>query len=394
MKKVKKSRSDYLNKKNISIRLYEKRRANVRRHRHRYKIPKFMYKKSTKKELIRRSRHKFRKELYKKSKYFENEIVVNISKNLGIEKKEHIDYFLNVAEQILDTKSKHVKLNISECDRIWPSAVSMICSLVEWSEIANKYNNSKNRLLVESTRSNDYKVNDYLRHCGFANYIKISDSSDKKIYSDLDLVKIRRELTKSNIEKREDEILELIELFCDYNDDELELFNSVVLTEIFNNVTEHGFSHKDVGWWILAQTHPDNGFVSLCVSDNGIGIKNSLATGPQKKHIKKLIRDRTKNGGELIRLATQENISGAITATLKEDRLLGIGRKYPRGARRGNGLRRIKDKCSSLGIRLNILSHDAYLMYDENGIEVDCGGRERKVFAGTMYHLVIPMQRG
>ncbi len=90
-------------------------------------------------------------------------------------------------------------------------------------------------------------------------------------------------MDKRNIEIREEEILSLVERHSSLDAEQLEWFYSVILTEIFNNVTEHGISHKDNGWWLLAQYHKRHKIISLCIADNGIGVRNSLLTGPQKK---------------------------------------------------------------------------------------------------------------
>ena len=168
--------------------------------------------------------------------------------------------------------------------------------------------------------------------------------------------------------------------------DGIEEFNDVVLTEIFNNVLEHGMPHRDKGWWLLAQYHKTHKLISLCVADNGIGIRNSLMTGPQRHEISKRIDNPKYNEGAFIRLACEENISGALAASIKEGTLI---KKYVSGSRRGNGLQRIIKTCKKLMIPLAILSHNGYLFLDENGHEKLCSSKYRRIFAGTMYHLKI-----
>ena len=64
-------------------------------------------------------------------------------------------------------------------------------------------------------------------------------------YKDEEIVKIEREQDKRLIEKRENDIIKLIKKYSLLNDEDIERFDCVVLTEIFNNVTEHGISNYD-----------------------------------------------------------------------------------------------------------------------------------------------------
>jgi len=57
------------------------------------------------------------------------------------------------------------------------------------------------------------------------------------------------------------------------------MFDSIILTEVFSNVTEHGVSKFDAGWWILAQYHSTHKYIQYSIADNGIGIRNSLMSG-------------------------------------------------------------------------------------------------------------------
>ena len=84
---------------------------------------------------------------------------------------------------------------------------------------------------------------------------------------------------------------ELLRRLSSLNNDQIEEFINYVLIEIFNSVTEHGMpqKNKDEGWWMIAQHHQRHQFISLCIADNGIGIANSLYTGPQKAEIIKRI---------------------------------------------------------------------------------------------------------
>jgi len=47
------------------------------------------------------------------------------------------------------------------------------------------------------------------------------------------------------------EVYNLIKERSSLSPESLEWFDSVVLTEVFANVTEHGVSHGDSGWWMV-----------------------------------------------------------------------------------------------------------------------------------------------
>ena len=82
-------------------------------------------------------------------------------------------------------------------------------------------------------------------------------------------------------------------------------------------------SNKDKGWWLLVQYHKNHGFISMCVADNGIGIRNSLLTGPQKNDILSSIGEFKGNDGLYIKHAMKENVSGAALHTARGYRSLG-----------------------------------------------------------------------
>ena len=165
---------------------------------------------------------------------------------------------------------------------------------------------------------------------------------------------------------------------------------SIVLTEVFANVQEHGVSLQDKGRWIMAQYHPTHQIIPLNIADNGVGLKNTLITGPQSEYFKRKISSSNRNDGEFIEIAMRENVSGAYDASLKTTSI--IRDSYERGARRGNGLKRIIKTCQDLGIKFSILSHYGYAFLDEKGKLVKVGSRENRIFAGTLYHFNIPVR--
>lgn len=327
-------------------------------------------------------------DLYKRREIKDGFKAVEISGDFGIEEDSDIKRYLEKAVEVTDFEERELRLDLTNCTRIWPSGITFFCSLLHWVELCTDRNDSPK---ISSSDSKEGPVNSYLAHCGFYKYVNRQSNSVTTYYSDSEIVKIRREKRRSNIEKREDEILNLIQQWGSFSTNELDEFSCVVLIEIFNNVVEHGIPSKDNGWWILAQNHPSHKIISLCVADNGIGFRNNLLTGPQKDEVIDLLGAKANNEGEFIRLALREHVSGALTASVKERRI--ISKKLPRGAKRGNGLKRISATCKKLGIKLSILSHHGYLFLDENGNERECGNSDKRVYAGTLYNLVIPTSR-
>jgi hypothetical protein len=350
-------------------------------------------KKSTEQEIIEQIRHlkeqrrAFKNHFYRKE-YHDQPCTIKIDGEFGLERSDIADHFFGIATQIIDCGSRDIKFDLRNCTRLWPSAVTLLCSLVQWVELSSR--NSSKPPKLGSIPSTNEKVNSYLYHCGFYNYVKLGRTEDATCYSQNEVVKIQRETDRCNIETREDEIVYLLEQHTSFSKDEIELLASVILIEVFNNVVEHGVSYRDRGWWLLAQYHKKHGIISLSVADNGIGIRNTLMTGPQQAEIKKKFRNSALNDGVIIRHALQENISGAITASVKDMGFL--LKKYSEGARRGNGLQRIMAACKELKVSLVLLSQNGFVKVDDTGI-VDQAFPNR-VFAGTLYHFTIPAKKG
>lgn len=333
-------------------------------------------------------RSKFRRSFFRNRKYKNPPITINIDGEFGLEETNNVDRFLDKASEIIDFDNTELKFNLKACERIWPSALTLLCSLKQWVELSTW--NKKIQPRLASTNSNFHKVNSYLYHSGFNQYVGLNKQEEANYYKNDQIVKIRRETNPKNVEDREDEILEVLGKYTDYTRDQLRLFHAQILIEIFLNVTEHGVSGFDNGWWVLAQYHPKHKIISVNIADNGIGIKNSLLTGPQGEVIKNSFPPDVLNDGELIRYATWLQVSGALKASSKERASLLSRSKYPLGSKRGNGLDRIKSGCKELGIELTILSHHGCLGYDCYGNESCCITKSRRVFAGTLYHLNIP----
>lgn len=332
-------------------------------------------------------RVKYSHEFYKPRTYDGLSKDISIVGEIGLE--TNLANFLGYAENLIDCDSKKITIDISQCGRVWPSAVTLFCSLQQWRNITTLPGKSTG---LSSTNSNFNEVNAYLAHCGFYDYVSRSKSDVPEYhhYSDERIVKIKKEITTRSRFVRQDEILDLLHKYSDLNDEEIEYFGDMILTEIITNMIEHGISMEDGPWYALSQYHEKTGIISICIADNGIGIKNTLITGPQKDQIAKELKLDEINDGRFILKAKETNVSGASLASTKKGFIL---KTLERGARRGNGLKRITDYSKKLGIKLNILSQRGCVSFHENG-EIDEITKKSRVFAGTLYHLVVPAKKG
>ena len=344
--------------------------------------------------ILRVKRNKIQKELFNKFTYSNGEqTVVEINQEFGLESSQNIDHFLEKASETIDFDTRGLFIDIRGCPRIWPSAITLLCSLKQWIEQWIEVAPPKKRRMTPRIGSNDAslaEVNAYLQHCGFYSYVEREPHRHGQPYDEGETIRIRREKSQRNVESREMEICELLREHGNYGEDDIELFDSIVLTEVFANVQEHGVSLQDKGWWIMAQYHPTHRIISLNIADNGVGLKNTLITGPQSEYFRQNISSSNKNDGEFIKIAMQENVSGAYDAPLKTPGV--IRDSYKRGARRGNGLKRIIKTCTNLGIEFSILSHYGYAFRDENGNLAKVGSKENRIFAGTLYHFNIQLR--
>ena len=324
---------------------------------------------------------KIAKEIHSQIIYEPGEEIIPINTEFGLEDVLYRENFFNLTKTVLNSRKKKIILDIRNCKRIWPSAITFLCSLEQWAEMNNKYNETKRT--IASTDSLYQNVNQYLNTCGFYKYVGRRGNPTYELQKSTDVLKIQREHDKHLVEEREEEILKLLKNNTMFTDDQLELFNSIILTETFNNVLEHGIVNRDEGWWLLAQVHQKHQFISLCIADNGIGFVNTLNSGPQAKDIKALNLPE----GDLIKYAFNENVSGASNATPTTKKS-----KANRGARRGNGLGRIKDTCKNLEMEFSIISHKGYCNVDINE-NITTNNFDEIIFGGTMYSFIIPMNR-
>lgn len=316
MRKIPKKKQVYLNRKNRKalrkIRLEASFRKSSARKKKRFvkKILQDFYLR-----YIKEKKTKFRNEFYKKLKYKHRPLEIVIDGQFGLEK--NFDEFIRISSLFIDSQSNWVYFNLDNCTRIWPSAVTLLCSFKQWTEITAKAGFSPN---LSSTEPKDKHVDAYLLHCGFYDYVNVRDNLghiNSQVYDDKKIVKIKRENNKAEIENREEAIRSVLKEYSSLTEDQIENFDCNVLIEAFNNVTEHGHSFRDTGWWTLTQYHEKTEIISLCIADNGIGIKNSLLTGPQGNEIRGKIK--SENDDEYILLALRENVSGALTASIRDE---------------------------------------------------------------------------
>lgn len=324
---------------------------------------------------------KVAKEIHSKIIYESGKDIISIKNEFGLEDDLHRNNFFKITKAILNSRKKNLIIDIRNCSRVWPSAVTFLCSLEQWAEMNNKFNGTERT--IASTDSSYNNVNKYLNTCGFYKYVGRQGNPTYENQKSTDVLKIQREKDKKQVELREEEIIVLLKQYTMFTDDQLELFNSIILTETFNNVIEHGIVNKDEGWWLLAQVHTKHNFISLCIADNGIGFSNTLKNGPQSKDIKALNLPE----GELINYAFKENVSGASNATPTMKKT-----KSNRGARRGNGLGRIKETCKNLEMEFSIISHKGYCNVDKDE-NITVKTFDEIIFGGTMYSFIIPMDR-
>lgn len=385
MRKISDKYKLFLIKKQHRLWKDQRRAANIRQNCK--KARKNFKKKHAEYFTIKENREHFRKRLYQ-GIYNNPPITIGIAGDFGVEEPTRIDHFLETASRFIDFNNKELLFDLKNCTRMWPSAITLLCSLIQWVELSTS---EYRRPRLASTASQSDKLNSYLGHCGFYDYVKRPRDTFQDYYKDSDIVKIQRETKATDIESREDQIVDLLQKYSLFSPQDIELFNCKILTEAFNNVTEHGVSHRDKGWWLLAQYHKTHGIISLCIADNGIGIRHSLMTGTQAKEIESKIPNESENDGKFIKMALEETVSGALEAPKKTAGF--FNNKYASGSHRGNGLKRITDTCFKLKIPFSVLSHYGFAFIDENGRITRYGSMKNRVFAGTLNHFVIPARK-
>ena len=389
MKKKNPKILQYAKRRQLRLVRLEKRWASVERHH--VMLKRLRAKRRGLDEIyrLRRLRDKIYRAIGKEFSFNKPPKNVEIDGEFGLEKEEGFVAFLEKSKELVDFGCKDLILDLRDSTRIWPSAVTLFCSLSQWVELISRKGDPPR---IYSYPSNHESVNSYLDYCGFYDYVKIRAKPDSSVYDKNAVVRIHREEDRGNIECREKEIISLLQNYTELTDDDIEWFDSVILSEVFSNVTEHGIANRDEGWWILAQFHPTNQIVSLCIADNGIGFRHTLMSGPQREQLIQQVPDEAASEGDLINISMKANVSGALTAARKEEKSWLTGEKYLSGARRGNGLTRIKDVALKLGLQFTILSHYGYYRLDHAGVPI-YGALPNRIFAGTLYHFSIPMRK-
>ena len=391
MKKISFAKNAYLKRKQVATRTKTIRIANIRKMRRlkaKYANPLSPLPLS----ILKKERKAFVSNFYDKVEYQAPSTVVDASGSIGLELDSDIESYFQFAASFIGSHSKKIEFKFKECTRIWPSGIALLCSFAQWVGITSKEGKAP---VLLSTDADDDKVNTYLTHCGFYDYVKRPNFHFKEnSFLQEETVKIEHIYDKKKIDVNENEILELLQKFSALGEEEQEKFGDIILTEVFNNVDEHGCNYVDRGWWTITQRHPRTGIISLSVADNGIGIKNSLKTGPQKSELEKRFGRKDPRKGKYLEASLEENISGAIKASRKDNKKnLGLKRSYMKGARRGNGLNRIKEACKDCKIKFKILSQGDFICIDETGTIKKIGTHSKRIFAGTLYHFVIPAKQ-
>lgn len=332
-------------------------------------------------------RTSFVENYYAKKAYDDgNKVTIPVPKEVGLE--FDINGYLDFAESFIDNSSEELFFDMSQCEFIWPSAVTLLCSLKQWFDLTRVGNSRTPK--VGSGRSNTDSVNSYLNHCGFYDYVRRPKDLAVTKFDDDKVVKILKEKSADNLTTRLKEVKKLLKQHSCLTEEQIEDFGDSVLPEVFLNVTEHGINYSYAGWYTLAQYRPTTGLITLCVADNGIGIKNSLITGPQREAILKLHSEDANNDGDFILESLKENVSGAYKASNKTEGW--IWKKYERGERRGLGLTRIRDCCLRIKIPMTIISGKGAFHLSDDGKEQSFS-KNKRVFAGTMYHFLIPAKK-
>lgn len=263
-----------------------------------------------------------------------------------------------------------------------------IVSYVEWIRIV-----SGNSETLGSLRPQSNDVENYLAGCGFYSWVGNHKAVAENKTATSDVVKLEKFDGAGRTQATHWKIDDLMKRHSQWSSSEVEKFSDVALSEALINVTEHGLNHRYEGWFVLAQLHPTSKFLSICIGDNGIGVRHSLLTGNQESHIRKLV-DPNSSDGDFIRLAMEKQVSGAIDSDDLSSRLFGLAQpKVSKGKRRGRGLKKIVSCCRELGVQFTVVSHRGAVQLSEDGASMHVENRQSNCFAGALYHFKVPIGR-
>lgn len=392
-----------LKQKKYKIRLYNKfayfaKRKSARRRNNKLIHKSKRYRKKqepTPFQIIKRRRKDFWKQTSEIFEFNDKRKVENVEGEVGIETGE-IDKFIKIGSNIIDSNASDLYINLLNCTRLWPSAITLLCSFDQWRNLlynirAKRHINTK-KPRIASNQPQSEGLENYLMHCGFYNYINIDKKRNyTNSYDNSEVVRIEREKDNDNIESRCKQVMDLIKRKSALSNEEIEKIQCKVVPEIIYNVFEHGQNYNDNGWWLLAQYHKKHGIISICIADNGMGFRESLLTGPQREDIIERTKGFEDKDGYFIELAFKEQVSGAVDANIREKTFFSTG--LPRGSNRGNGLKRIYKTCTECSIPLSVFSQRGYVIFDKDGNIIKQNSFERRIFGGTMYNLIIPAKQ-
>jgi hypothetical protein len=343
-------------------------------------------------------RKKYVQLFYSKVQFLDKEKEVKIVGDFGIE-KDLVNFF-KVTQEITKGFPKKLMIDLRQCSRIWPSGVMFLASYHHWFQIKGE---ARSDVVLHLPQSG--AVTEYVEFSGLKEYVVSKENnsqiSNNVIKFDPHLnIKLKRETDKDSYQKVFEQISDILSRESVLDSEQLEEFNDQVLNEILINLSEHGvnyrflgFNSEDLGWYIACQVHPTNGFISLCMADNGIGITSSILTGPQQEILKKNLRLSRLNSIEIEKMimlkALEKDISGAYDASQYEAKY-GLFKKVNKGKTRGRGFSRIIDVCRGMNIDLSVASNKGFLSYKNGNATSD--GFNDKIYVGTLYNLKIPIK--
>src|SRR5690625_4596491 len=122
------------------------------------------------KEKTRRKRDKIFYEIHKPLKYDKDPKPLVVVGEMGLEEEANRDKFLDFAEEVIEFDARELLLNLNEAVRIWPSTVTLLCSMKQWLEIGARIGTSDHPS-IRSTEPDLSYVAAYLDHCGFHDYV-------------------------------------------------------------------------------------------------------------------------------------------------------------------------------------------------------------------------------
>ena len=280
MKKISSEKKAYLKRQQIIERIQAIRITNLKKMRT-LKTKKYTSAKNINYlKTLKQERKKFLDNFYKKAKYKNPPKIIELKGSVGLELDSDIESYFQLAASFIDSHAKKIEFKFKKCNRIWPSGIALLCSFKQWVEITSR---EKQPPVLLSSDADDNEVNAYLTHCGFYDYVnRVHPLSNTDIFANKEIVKIHRETDSRKMFEREDEILELLQEFSALNNEEWEKFGDIVLTEVFNNVDEHGYNHIDSGWWTITQRHPQTGIIFPFCSGQWHRCKKFLENWPSK----------------------------------------------------------------------------------------------------------------